>query len=300
MQPTVPEFQSDEMHACDLVEVAIRVVEHAREIVESPMSRQPDMEAYWSNATCRFSRWGTAFREIAAQDHTAAEDVAQGKDQIEFEEITPEAERARTAGRALLEEIFISEPLTRVWAACLVARDRYHDTDNCESIVRTIAEKHAEFSHRALNLIADQGTLDWKSAVQLNRLRRRSERWGDVLIARLNDLAQDQENLNVNEFAFDESRAADFATDFGENSNPKAHQTAWNLAVTSLRSGVSSARPASPNADLNFQIAWNVVSAFDADTFEATGPFRSLWLHRLDNHTDQAQELVDEYLTHMA
>jgi len=292
MQPTISQFRNEQMHVRDLVEVAVRVVVHAREIVERPSDRTaPDMESYWSLSTCRISRWGSALKRL--DTHDTGEDGPNG-----FEAAT-HADRA--IARALLEEVFLSEPLTRVWTAILVARDRCSGRDDYEPVVRSVLEKHSEMSHRVLRLIASKSVLDWKSAVVMNRLRRRTERWGDVLIARLHDLSACELDLDLNQFAFDVARATDFAADFGLESNPDAHESAWNLAVESLRSSLKRRRtPPSPNADLNYQIAWNIVSCFESDTFEATGPFRSLWLHRLENHTTEAQGLVDEYLSHMS
>lgn len=292
MHSTVSESQHDEMHVRDLIEVAVRVVQHAREIVIRPSDEMtPDMESYWSVSSCRFSRWGTSIKQLSAQPNA---DLA-----TDTTNAVPDGQRE--IARATLEEIFLSEPLTRVWTAILVARDRCQGRDTSEPVVRSILDKHTEMSHRALKLIASRNALDWKSAVVLNRLRRRTERWGDVLIARLSELSGSDLDLDITQFAYDCDRAKDFAEDFSEASNPKAHDTAWKLAIESLRSGISKRRnPASPNADLNYQIAWNVVSCFDSNTFDATGPFRSLWLHRLENHTSEAQGLVDEYLSLMA
>ena len=297
MPPAAPNSQHDEMHVRDLVEVAVRVVQHARQIVVLPSDQAaPDMETYWTVSSCRFSRWGIALKRISTQP---VDDPATDAPSTDEHETTSHEERA--FAQALLEEIFLSEPLTRVWTAILVARDRCLGRETCESVARSIQEKHAEMSHRALKLIAFKSALDWKSAVVMNRLRRRTERWGDVLIARLNDLSACGLDLDLKQFAFDAARAEDFATDFSEESNPGAHESAWKLAVESLRAGITRSRtPSSPCADLNYQVAWNIVSCFESDTFDATGPFRSLWLHRLENHTTEAQGLVDEYLSHMS
>lgn len=297
MPPTVPTSQRDEMHVRDLVEVAVQVVQHANEIVIQPSHQPaPDIESYWSFSSSRFARWGVHLKQLRTQSATQY-DV----EPLPFELSDAPSHGERSNARALLEEIFLSEPLTRIWAAILTARDRVQGGDTCEPVARSIQKKHAEYSRRALQLITFKNAVDWKNAVVINRLRRRAERWGDVLIARLNDLSTGNLEFDVNQFAYDSARAKDFAHDFGRNTNPNANDTAWSLAIESLRSGITRRRtPASPNADLNYQIAWNIASCFDSKTFDATGPFRSLWLHRLELHTDEAQALVDEYLGYLA
>ena len=53
----------------------------------------------------------------------------------------------------MLDEIFASEMLARVWTAVLVARDRRWKTDETEAIARNVLDSHLEARRRALALL---------------------------------------------------------------------------------------------------------------------------------------------------
>ena len=57
--------------------------------------------------------------------------------------------------RGALDEIFISEMLTRVWTAVLVACDRHSGNHAAEPIARNVLAAHLEARQRALGLLLD-------------------------------------------------------------------------------------------------------------------------------------------------
>ncbi|REK25749.1 MAG: hypothetical protein DWQ42_10890 [Planctomycetota bacterium] len=280
------------LHSCDLVRVAAAVAENAAELLhEKDPATEPNMRIYWTAATDRFRRWTLAFAHL----EKVAQRLADGRLQ------TMERSQAGVVAETLLEEIFWSETLTRVWTAALVARDRLRGDSIAGPLVKSILCRHQEQSHRGLQLIASSKLLDWPRAVELNRLRRRAERWSDVLIARLAGVCRSRFAEDILPLAVDRERARDFAVDTNNDLERSGNTGfAWELTMASLHS-VLDRRVSSttPNGALNFQIAWHVVSCFEPTTFDATGPFQPLWLERLVARTDEAQDLVDEYLTHL-
>ena len=130
-----------------------------------------------------------------------------------------------------------------------------------------------------------------EAAVRLNQLRRRAERWTDLLIGYLAGLDP------VSEFAFEPARADDFARDLRFMGRRPAGRQAWPLVVSSLhaafRKGLSNE---SPNGDLNARIAAAILSCFPAELFDSTGQFRSLWMQRLSNATSDAQGMIADLL----
>ena len=49
----------------------------------------------------------------------------------------------------------------------------------------------------------------------------------------------------------------------------------------------------SPNEDLNAEIGAAILSCFPGDAFDSTGLFRSLWLHRMSNVTNDVEGMIE-------
>ena len=124
--------------------------------------------------------------------------------------------------------------------------------------------------------------------MKLNHLRRRAERWTDLLVGYL------ARHGDVAEFAFDVDRAVEFSRDLEFQTDRTGGRQAWPLLQASLRAAFQRGlAPVSPNEDLNAQIASAILSCFPADLFDSTGLFRSLWLHRMSNVTSDVQGMID-------
>jgi hypothetical protein len=124
----------------------------------------------------------------------------------------------------------------------------------------------------------------------MNRLRHRTERWTDLLLAHLSTDCQ------VIDFAFDVDRVGEFAADLEARRDQPIARHAWTLTVAALRSAFRDNLAPSPNADLNARIAGGVLASFPAEMFDGRGIVRSLWLTRLANNTNDAQGLVESLL----
>ena len=184
----------------------------------------------------------------------------------------------------MIEEILTSEVLTRIWTAVLCAHDQRRGTSDSEPIARSVLLGHLEARHRVLKLIVHGPWLAVEDAIRVNRLRRRAERWTDLLIARL------LETHDVSDLASDPERARQLADEFEHE-----HNLAWPLIMASLRATLRrQLRSESPNADLNARIASSILACFPAEMFDSTGLFPSAWLLRLLNTTDDTQGLIRE------
>lgn len=132
--------------------------------------------------------------------------------------------------------------------------------------------------------------IDAAAAAQLNRLRRRAERWTDLLVGQLAGA------FELAEFAANPERARDFAADLSGGS-PRPGRFAWPLLSASLQAAFRRVLVAvSPNADLNARIAASVLACFPAELFDGLGLFRSLWIERLMAAAEKAQGMIDELL----
>lgn len=260
------------MHAAELIDLAALVAMHAPMLVRGRHElSEASIEGYWVSSKCRLDRWGRALKALAAQPATGPRTT------------TPLV-------RGLLEEVLTGEVLTRLWTAAMCAYDRRRGSDRAEPIVRSVLIGHLEARHRTLTLLVRGPGIDAASAVLVNHVRRRAERWTDMLLAPLAPLC------DIAEFAFDPSRAKDFADDLSLQESLSGGQ-AWALVQAALRAGFRQGlAPVSPSADLNSQIARSVLAAFPAALFDGTGLPQSEWMLRMTSVSEDAQGMLEELL----
>ena len=87
--------------------------------------------------------------------------------------------------RALFDEIFTGEILTRVWTGVLAAHDTIRRTDHAEPIALSVLAGHLEVRCRALTLLSTSRELPLGDITNLDRQRRLCERWTDLLLAEI-------------------------------------------------------------------------------------------------------------------
>jgi hypothetical protein len=126
---------------------------------------------------------------------------------------------------------------------------------------------------------------------RIDLVRRRTERWTDVLVARLLALAE------VAEFAVDPQRCRLFADDFENDARRGQADQAWQIMAASLRAGMRRiSLPTTPNGDLNARIAAGIVSCFEPELFSDSGCLHALWHARLTAGMLDVQGMVEELL----
>jgi len=190
-----------------------------------------------------------------------------------------------------LEEIITSEVLTRVWTAVAFAHDRHHGTQEVEPVTRSVLVGHHEARNRALTLIVSGRGIGTAEAAHLNRLRRRVERWTDLLLGRFL-LEHD-----ATELTFNRQRARDFAEDLRQERVSDSGTCVWSMLLSSLRTTYQKGDwSQAANPDLNRQIASAVFGCFEPDVSDSTGLLESLWETRLTNVTTDAQGMLEELL----
>jgi hypothetical protein len=190
-----------------------------------------------------------------------------------------------------IEEILVSEPLTRVWTASLAAHDRRRGLCEAEAVARSVYIGHLEARNRALSALSRGVADDDLENERMDQLRRRTERWADVLVARVLPAGE------VTEFAIDPQRCQLFADDFNDDQRRGEGAQAWQILSASLRAGIRRLRATpGPNADLNARIAVGILGCFEPELFDHGGCFQSLWHARLTAGLVDVQGLVDELL----
>jgi len=262
------------MHTRVLIDLAALLATHAKTIVQH-VECFPNhaIEQYWTASKCRQDRWWTAIKANTVS--------------------VPHAEKLRTPGnwltmKPVLEEILTGEVLTRVWSALVRAHERLRGTSEIDPILQSVYLGHLEARNRTLNLMVYGQGFQFVEAVALNQLRRRCERWTDLLLGQL------APHIDIAEFAFEKKRAIDFADDLREESKDSI---AWQIVIASLRAAFQRGlAETSPNRDLNEQIAQSVISCIPSELYDSTGLMKSLWLVRMNSTAEETQGMIDEYL----
>jgi hypothetical protein len=163
-----------------------------------------------------------------------------------------------------------------------------HKTDLAHPVARSIYIAHMEVRNRALQAVLALAADDPDEALHWNRLRHRTDRWLDYLLAYLLD------DEAVLEFAANRERALEFHDDLRRSPSDAHRRNAWPLVAASIRAAFPPRRSdAAGNSDLNEQIASSLLAALPAEAFDSVGLFKSLWLVRLENTTADAQGMIE-------
>jgi len=263
------------MHVRELAQFAGLITLNGPQFVATrPSDNCVRVEQYWAASKCRFEAWARALK------------FSQSKSGDE-----PDSADQWMVLRATLDEILISDLLTRVWTALVAARDRRWSTDSSDTVTRSVFASQLDARHRALELLLDRDAMTARQALSIDRVRRKAERWTDALLGALADVC------DIREFAIDQDRAGEFATDLARHRGDRVQDSFWLLLMLSLssafRRGVS---PLAANPEANARITANILGSFRAELFDSTGLQHSLWMVRISAVTSDAQGMIRDLL----
>lgn len=254
------------MHSRHLVELAARLV---LESLDPPTSHETTVELakqYWTASKCRLESWQRAlriFRDDLKQDDP-------------WHDPWPSTE-------VVVQEILVSELLTRVWSTVLLQRDQLTRTNELTGVAQSVFIAHMEVSSQALRLLMAQPADRQTDVERVNSLRRRIERWTDLLLACLPD-----ERIAAR-FGYDPDRVRNFA-DERRQQCPEAKRQANQVLLASLSNDLkSNTGRLAANPELNRQIAAGVMAFLPSEQFDSIGLPKSLnqlWIERALDETD--------------
>ena len=274
------------MHSRELVELAALASAHGLVLIRGGDASLPieGLGQYWSASKCRQDRWRRALKTAVrpAADASPLERLTQAPAD------GPASEPAADCSlQGVLEEILLSEVLTRVWTSLLFAFDERHGKTENAPVAESVLAGHAEARHGALTLLVQGPGVSSREALALNQLRRRAERWTDLLVGHI-CLEHD-----VSRFAANPETALEFASDLRHQRAWSADSQAWPLVLASLRAAFRQGlSEPSPNGDLNRRIAAGVLACLPPELFDATGLVQSLWMTRITRAADDAEGLI--------
>jgi len=234
------------------------------------------LEKYWIVSKCRLDRWSVRLK-------THSQLIKEGKQD--------DLARYWNAVLPVIEEILIGDILTRVWISICAAHDRIRRKLSAEPVARSVFLGHMESRNRALNQLLHGQGLPATLMVKLNRLRRRSERWTDMLLGYI------ATETDVNTFGYDHERVKQFAEDIRDERRD-SNEGAWVLLLESaleVFGNDSYQEPANP--DLNRDIAAAVAGCFPIEFFAKTDLVQPMWEARIWQTAEQTQQLVDQLLS---
>lgn len=262
------------MNAQTLAEIGSWIAIHATAMVHGePPHQALAVNTYWTASKCRLQRWAGALKmferdvELDSPDHDPWPAI-----------------------EIVVQEILLSDLLTRVFSATLVTHDVFHDSDELRGLAHGIHIGHIEAKNRALRIMLKGQAANERAFENMNALRRRIERWTDLFLAQLPRCKESDL------FAFDLSRRDDFRRENRrtDSRDKLRRQQVFSASLASDLKSLAIQFPANP--ELNRQIAAGVISCFAADRFDSFGLPKSashVWMEK--THLD-TQLLVDHLI----
>ena len=259
------------MHASQLAELGSWIAAHSGSFAYGQKTQALDASnEYWTASKCRLQHWITALKMFD-------KDIAE----------PDEDHDPWPALEVIVQEILISEFLTRIWAATVLFHDASQGTDELQGLADSTFISHIEARNRAVRLLlAGQGS---NEAVfdRFNALRRKMERWTDLFLSQI-------PNLEIaRRFAFDQNRVADFFSEKPEQQD-QASLRRQQVLMASFKAEMTGLAEFAANPAFNRQIASGILACFPSDRFDSTGLPKSARMLWLEKAQDDTQALVNE------
>ncbi len=160
------------MHTRDFLDQAVFLTAHF-EVVVTASRRLPELplQRFWVASRGRFDCWGLELRKCT--------------DQLDGTNYS--VDRLWLRWTPLLEEVLISEIVTRLWSYLLEALDDRLGMHEYSPIGQSALRAHIDARRRVLNLILRGRQRGLPAVWRLNRQRMNAERWTDLLLGQIEE-----------------------------------------------------------------------------------------------------------------
>ncbi|MCG8648511.1 MAG: hypothetical protein MI861_01685 [Pirellulales bacterium] len=264
------------MHCVLIADIAALISQHGPAILYRRDTIPPEaVSQYWTSSRSRFELW-----------HQAMARYRQAENDSDWMAMR----RWWREHLVLLEEVFVTEMLTRVIAGLAAGLDEQCETDEISPVTHAIHLTHLESRNRVQQLMLFGRGNSVHDAVRLNRLRQGVERWTDAMIGRM--AVQSPATVR---YAIDVTRAQAYAEDlrgFGHGVSRETASWLMNAAMDDMLRRRTSPAAALPVANRN--VAQSVMLMLRPDLFDSVGNLKSLWLHRLQIDSERTDRVLDE------
>lgn len=246
-------FARNLLNTCQIAEFAALIASQNSQIIESPQPiRSSHLQGVWTTSR----NWLVEVVE-RLDELSAAED----------RESTPGRHEMQPGLEEMLEIAFTSEMLLRVWGAVLTAQDNsaVGGDGSAATIARHLLVLQLHARQRALSVLVHE-QLSLADVARIDRLRRKVERWADLLLGPL-VLQHD-----TGEFAFDARRAREFGRDYFDDQTSSQHEWTWRLLITGLHSSFAKSLLTRASAQSGLQLLCDaILKCIPADAFYSDG-----------------------------
>jgi len=268
------------MNASDSAELAAHLALYSPQLVrKSTLISDFALAEYWEASRDRQSAWWRAVSEwrrgiVSAQD----------------------AIDAWPAIKPVIEEMLVSELLTRVWSAIADVHDHTHREPVNQPIARNILIAHVDVRNRIWSMLLNDFSLPTDLLKVVALQRRRIERWTDLLLAHLPNPDV------VASWAIDAGRMGDFRDDLVDERRAVPGSVAGELLIGSLQAALltgpqDAEGEGGANAELNARIAAALSSALDPLRGDQDDSQEQAVSRRIDQQADQCQRLLSDLLS---
>ena len=259
------------MHPRWLVESAGMWGYHGAMFAESQQPFEVSaVHAYWSSNRLRFDAWNGLLREHLPRFQSP---------------VRSRRDEAWSQLVGLIEEVLLSEPLTRITVAVAMRLEtREIDGESC-AIMHNVFCSHLAFRHRCLKLALEGLDLRMEWANRINRLRVYLEQWTDMLLGFFSDMATAQE------YAHSMERVAEYATEYGYRRLGNDAPMIWSLFLAGNRHWLDQYQPSAiPFQSLSQEVSHAALGMVHPGWFDSLGLLPS----RLANSISQRLQFIDQ------
>jgi hypothetical protein len=236
----------------DLADLAALLSRHSLHVIEPDDSRVETLaEAFWVHSRRLKGLWEQDMEQFAAAE-------------------------SREEWSELAEEFLTADLLSRVWGGLLLAMSDRQRAFRARGLAQQVLSWNLGLRNRLLQTM----TLRWDQwgghVPRLDLLRRRMERWTDLLLSPL------ILRHPVDGACFSPERAFDAAPAYDQTRYHAGHSGLWNLTGAALRSSVPDRTlPQGERLKIHGDMTCSILTAFPATAFDSGGVLRSETLRRI-------------------
>ena len=178
----------------------------------------------------------------------------------------------------LSTQLFASELLSRVWSTVLLGIDQQTGRDDLSRVARNAVSGLLQVRHGVMSRLLQQPESLSKHVAEIERVRRRCDRWTDLLIGNLAG------SRDLFEFAFEVERARDFATESMEYDPSTGPHPVEHLVAAGLRMAFIGQLPDTPLAEPAYlRLVQSILGALPQEAFHRDGSLRSVLERRVSS-----------------
>jgi hypothetical protein len=267
------------MHARWLVEIATLFVMQSKLNEQNPLGLiSSASHRYWTTSRQRFERWQELLTE-----HREKLDVVGASQRVAIWQSL----------RPLMEEVFLSDVLTRVIATYGARLEADAIDADLGPIAHNVFLTHEDIRNRCLRMLIAPG-VPVEQSIEINRIRYSIEHWTDTFMAQF---CQDTTRL---EYAFMAERTAELIEEAKERESDCSKLVAWQLMVASCQKWMNQhCRTTSANGALNQHLGESVLAMLHPERFPAVSPFPLPFGDRITTLIEQANLWLNQLLSPM-